>query len=99
MRVRQEMVLGIGRIRAWRALDKAPPFFHMTEGHPPFGGLEPPRILMAEQGLVFLSPREAVAAGTCFTTHPPVPAGNDIFPVQLIEHYFSSYLPLLRIDR
>jgi starch phosphorylase len=71
----------------------------MNEGHSAFCGLERIRTLMEEQGLDFSSAREAVAAGTCFTTHTPVPAGNDIFPPQLIEHYFSNYLPLLKIDR
>jgi starch phosphorylase len=99
MRVRQEMVLGIGGIRALRALGKAPTVCHMNEGHSAFCGLERIRTLMEEQGLDFASAREAVAAGTCFTTHTPVPAGNDVFPPQLIEHYFSNYLPLLRIDR
>jgi starch phosphorylase len=99
MRVRQEMVLGIGGIRALRALGKAPTVCHMNEGHSAFSGLERIRILMDEQGLDFPSAKEAVAAGTCFTTHTPVPAGNDVFPPQLIEHYFSNYLPLLKIDR
>jgi starch phosphorylase len=99
MRVRQEMVLGIGGIRALRALGKSPTVCHMNEGHSAFCGLERIRILMEEQGLDFPSAREAVAAGTCFTTHTPVPAGNDVFPPALIEHYFSNYLPLLRIDR
>jgi starch phosphorylase len=99
MRVRQEMVLGIGGIRALRALGKAPTVCHMNEGHSAFCGLERIRILMEEQGLDFASAREAVAAGTCFTTHTPVPAGNDVFPPQLVEHYFTNYLPLLKIDR
>jgi starch phosphorylase len=99
MRVRQEMVLGIGGIRALRALGKEPTVCHMNEGHSAFCGLERTRILMEEQGLDFQSAKEAVAAGTCFTTHTPVPAGNDVFPPQLIEHYFSAYFPLLRIDR
>jgi starch phosphorylase len=98
-RVRQEMVLGIGGIRALRALGKAPTVCHMNEGHSAFCGLERIRILMEEQSLDFQAAKEAVAAGTCFTTHTPVPAGNDVFPPQLIEHYFSSYLPLLKIDR
>jgi len=71
----------------------------MNEGHSAFCGLERIRILMEEQSLDFQSAKEAVAAGTCFTTHTPVPAGNDVFPPQLIEHYFSNYLPLLKIDR
>jgi glycogen phosphorylase len=99
MRIRQEMVLGIGGIRALRALGKEPTVCHMNEGHSAFCGLERIRTLMEEQGLDFYSAREAVTAGTCFTTHTPVPAGNDAFPPQLMEHYFSGYLPLLKIDR
>ena len=99
MRVRQEMVLGIGGIRALRALGKTPTVCHMNEGHSAFCGLERIRTFMEENKVDFAAAREAVAAGTCFTTHTPVPAGNDIFPPQLVEHYFSGYLPQLRIDR
>jgi starch phosphorylase len=98
MRIRQEMVLGIGGYRALRALGKKPAVCHMNEGHSAFCGLERIRILMDENGLDFAAAREAVTAGTCFTTHTPVPAGNDVFSPQLIQHYFGSYLPSLRID-
>jgi starch phosphorylase len=99
MRIRQEMILGIGGIRALRALGKIPTVCHMNEGHSAFSGLERIRILMDEHGLPFASAREAVAAGTCFTTHTPVPAGNDIFPPQLMDHYFSGYMSQLKIER
>jgi starch phosphorylase len=99
MRVRQELVLGIGGIRALRALGKAPTVCHMNEGHSAFCGLERIRTLMEEHHLDFAAAREAVAAGACFTTHTPVPAGNDVFPAPLIEHYLSPLLPQLRIDR
>jgi starch phosphorylase len=99
MRVRQEMILGIGGIRALRALGKAPTVCHMNEGHSAFSGLERIRVLMDENRLDFSTAREAVRAGSCFTTHTPVPAGNDIFPPQLMDHYFSTYLSQLRIDR
>jgi glycogen phosphorylase len=99
MRIRQEMVLGMGGIRALRALGKPPSVCHMNEGHSAFCGLERIRTLMEENNLDFAAAREAVEAGTCFTTHTPVPAGNDIFAPQLIEHYFSNYLPALKIDR
>jgi starch phosphorylase len=99
MRIRQEMVLGIGGIRALRALGKVPTVCHMNEGHSAFSGLERIRTLMEEHNLSFSAAREAVTAGTCFTTHTPVPAGNDIFPPQLVDHYFSGYLNQLRIDR
>jgi starch phosphorylase len=98
MRIRQEMVLGIGGIRALRALGKIPAVCHMNEGHSAFCGLERIRVMMDEFGLDYAAAREAVMAGTCFTTHTPVPAGNDIFAPQLIQHYFASYLPQLRID-
>lgn len=99
MRVRQEMVLGIGGIRALRALGKPPTVCHMNEGHSAFCGLERIRTYMEEFHVDFSAAREAISAGTCFTTHTPVPAGNDVFPPSLIEHAFSSYLPTLKIDR
>src|SRR5262245_28031080 len=97
MRVRQEIVLGIGGVRALRALGKPPAVCHMNEGHSAFCGLERIRLLMEEHGLDFAGAREAVTAGTVFTTHTPVPAGNDVFAPQLIEHYFGPMLPQLRI--
>lgn len=99
MRIRQEMILGIGGIRALRALGKEPTVCHMNEGHSAFCGLERIRLLMEEHRLDFASAREAVIAGTCFTTHTPVPAGNDVFPPHLVEQYFSAYLPQLTITR
>ncbi len=99
MRVRQEMILGIGGIRALWAMDKTPVVCHMNEGHSAFCGLERIREQMARTGEDFNIVREAVAAGSSFTTHTPVPAGNDIFATQLIEHYFSHYIPHLKITR
>jgi glycogen phosphorylase len=99
MRIRQEMVLGIGGLRALHALGKVPTVCHMNEGHSAFGALERIRLLMEEHNLNFAAAREVVTAGTCFTTHTPVPAGNDVFPPQMVEYYFSGYLPQLRIDR
>jgi starch phosphorylase len=98
MRIRQEMVLGIGGIRALRALGKHPSVCHMNEGHSAFCVLERIRLMMEERGLDYAAAREAVAAGTCFTTHTPVPAGNDVFASQLIQTYFAGYLPQLKID-
>jgi starch phosphorylase len=99
MRIRQEMVLGIGGVRALRALGKPPTVCHMNEGHSAFCGLERIRLLIEQSGLDFSSAREAVVAGTVFTTHTPVPAGNDVFPPQMVEHYFSAFLPALKISR
>src|SRR5437868_5700418 len=99
MRVRQEMVLGIGGLRALIALGKTPTVCHMNEGHSAFCGLERIRLLMEESRLDFAAAREAVAAGAVFTTHTPVPAGNDVFAPQLIEHYFGEMIGRLRIDK
>jgi starch phosphorylase len=71
----------------------------MNEGHSAFCGLERIRVLMEEHSMSFAAAREAVKGGTCFTTHTPVPAGNDIFPPQLVEHFLGGYLQLLKIDR
>src|SRR5207248_897902 len=92
MRIKQEIILGIGGVRALRALGKPPTVCHMNEGHSAFCGLERIRTLMEENKVDFTAAREAVTAGTCFTTHTPVPAGNDVFGPQLIEHYFSGFL-------
>src|SRR5919201_617827 len=97
MRIRQEMILGIGGVRALRALGRPPTVCHMNEGHSAFCVLERIRAHMEETGVDFATAREAVAAGTVFTTHTPVPAGNDVFSPQQVEHYFSAYLPQLKI--
>jgi starch phosphorylase len=99
MRIRQEMVLGIGGVMALRAMGKPPTVCHMNEGHSAFCGLERIRALMQESNFSFQVAREAVAAGTVFTTHTPVPAGNDVFPPQLIEHYLGSYISAFKINR
>ena len=80
-------------------LGRRPVVCHMNEGHGAFCGLERIRTLIEETGVDFATAREAVAAGAVFTTHTPVPAGNDVFSPQLIEHYFSSYFPQLKLDR
>jgi len=93
------MILGIGGLRALIALGKAPTVCHMNEGHSAFCGLERIRMLMDEARVEFATAREAVAAGTVFTTHTPVPAGNDVFSPQLIEQYFGEMIGRLRIDK
>ena len=92
-RLHQEMLLGIGgvrAIRAWTALtgEPAPEVFHTNEGHAGFLGIERVRELVA-QGLTYDEATEAVRAGTVFTTHTPVPAGIDRFPRDLIGRYFG----------
>jgi len=99
MRIRQEKLLGIGGIRALRALGKEPTVCHMNEGHSAFCGLERIRMLMEERNLDFATATEVVKAGTCFTTHTPVPAGNDVFPPSLVEHYLGHYMQSLHLDR
>src|SRR5262249_53190868 len=76
MRIRQEIVLGIGGVRALRALGKPPTVCHMNEGHSAFCGLERIRVLMEEHGIDFASAREAVQAGARVTTPPPAPPGK-----------------------
>ncbi len=89
-RLRQEIILGIGGVRALRALDIHPQVFHTNEGHAGFLGLERIREWV-EQGLSFDEAIEAVRAGSLFTTHTPVPAGIDRFPRALFETYFTGF--------
>ncbi len=90
-RIRQEIVLGIGGVRALTALGHDPQVFHMNEGHAGFLALERIRVLMVDHGLSFAEARAAVRPGSIFTTHTPVPAGIDRFPRHLIETYFSGW--------
>jgi glycogen phosphorylase len=88
-RLRQEILLGIGGVRALHALGIEPEVFHTNEGHAGFLGLERIRRLMRERGLDAATAIETVRAGTIFTTHTPVPAGIDRFPHSFIERYFG----------
>lgn len=90
-RLRQEMLLGIGGVRALTALGLDVQVFHTNEGHAGFLGLERIRMLMENDGLSFPEALEAVRAGAVFTTHTPVPAGIDRFPRELMEKYFHSW--------
>jgi starch phosphorylase len=99
MRIQQEILLGIGGIRALEALDLRPIVCHMNEGHSAFLALERIRLLMEEDGLSFAEAREAATAGHVFTTHTPVPAGIDWFHPDLVDRYFSQYYPRLGISR
>jgi starch phosphorylase len=89
-RLLQEMLLGIGGVRALVAYGAQPEVFHTNEGHAGFLGLERIRILTEEQGLDYDTALQAVRAGTVFTTHTPVPAGIDRFPKELIERYLGG---------
>ncbi|MGD2049285.1 MAG: alpha-glucan family phosphorylase [Chloroflexota bacterium] len=97
-RIRQEIMLGIGGVRALRALDVAPTAWHMNEGHSAFLILECIRELVAE-GAEFEEAAEIVRRKTLFTTHTPVAAGHDAFPFHLVEQYFAGYWNELGISR
>ena len=97
-RLRQEILLGIGGVRALDALGEEVQIFHSNEGHAGFLGLERIRQLVTENGLGFHEAVEAVRAGTIFTTHTPVPAGIDRFPAELIEKYFSVWASECGVD-
>lgn len=99
MRIRQEIVLGIGGVRALRALGIDPTICHINEGHSAFLTLERIRMAMQERHLDFAEARELTSAGNIFTTHTSVPAGIDLFPPYLIDRYFSGYWPQLGISR
>jgi starch phosphorylase len=90
-RLRQEIVLGIGGIRALRAAGYGCDVYHSNEGHAGFLGLERIRELVAGVGLSFEQALEAIRASTVFTTHTPVPAGIDVYDGDLMERYFSSF--------
>ena len=91
MRLRQEILLGIGGVRAMRALGLDPKVIHMNEGHSAFAGLERIASFMEEGDLKYESAQELVASSSVFTTHTPVPAGNDRFPPDLMQPYFEEY--------
>lgn len=90
MRVRQEMILGIGGVRALKALGYEPKVYHLNEGHSAFLILERIRDLMANQNLTFQEAREVVRTTNVFTTHTPVPAGNEQFETDLLRKYLEK---------
>jgi len=98
MRVAQEIVLGIGGVRALRAMGIRPKAWHMNEGHSAFLVLELAREHV-QRGEPFPEALSHVAHHTVFTTHTPVAAGNDAFPMELMDKYFSAFWPDLGIDR
>ncbi len=98
MRISQEIVLGIGGVRALRALGITPAAWHLNEGHAAFLSLERCRELVT-QGLTFNEAHEVVISNSLFTTHTPVPAGNDTFSYELVDKYFNSYWSQLGLTR
>ena len=97
LRIQQEIVLGIGGVRALRALGLRPNVWHINEGHSAFQILERCREHVAN-GMSFDSALELVASGTIFTTHTPVPAGHDIFDDNLIHQYLGKLPQALNIS-
>jgi glycogen phosphorylase len=98
MRIRQEILLGIGGLQVLKTLGLDPGVYHMNEGHSAFLGLERIRLLMESHQLTFQEAREAASAGLVFTTHTPVAAGQDYFSAELMERYFGDYARLLGLS-
>jgi len=96
-RIRQEIILGIGGLRALRKMGLDPTCFHMNEGHSAFLGLERLYELLNE-GMDYKMALEFVRATTLFTTHTPIAAGNEAFEFDMIEKYFSNMWPKLEIS-
>jgi len=97
-RLRQEIVLGVGGVRALDALGLTHSALHLNEGHAAFALLERIRSLVAS-GMPFADAADLVRSTSVFTTHTPVPAGHDRFPFYLIEKYFHAYWPSLGLNR
>lgn len=98
LRISQEIILGIGGVRALRMLGYNPAVWHMNEGHSAFLSFERIREMVAT-GHDFQTALEKIKAGNIFTTHTPVPAGNDEFPLWLMDKYFSNLWPEMGLER
>ncbi len=97
-RLQQEILLGVGGVRVLRALDVKPCIWHANEGHTAFMMVERIREEVS-QGKTFAEGQENVQKNTVFTTHTPVPAGHDVFSIDLVSQYFDGYWPSLGIER
>ncbi len=98
LRIRQEMVLGIGGVRVLRALGIQPTVFHANEGHTAFMLLERVRELV-QTGQSFEDAAEQIRSTSIFTTHTPVPAGHDAFPLHMMEKHFAGYWDNLGLSK
>lgn len=98
LRIAQEMLLGIGGVRALRMLGFNPVVWHMNEGHSAFLGLEQARELI-QAGRPLDEALHKIRSQNIFTTHTPVPAGNEEFPLWLVDKYFSNFWPDLGLDQ
>ena len=100
MRIRQEIVLGMGGTNLLtRYLGLNPTVYHMNEGHSAFLTLEIMKNIIREKEVSFEVAKDIASSKTVFTTHTPVPAGNDIFPLSLVEKYFKDFWPRLNLSR
>ena len=99
LRIRQEIMLGIGGLKALSAMDITPTVCHMNEGHAAFMALERIRELRSAKNMTFDEAVEATKAGNVFTIHTPVKAGLDEFRVELMDKYFGGYFTKLGINR
>ena len=99
MRIQQEIILGIGGVKLIKALGLTPTVYHMNEGHSSFLTIELIRETMEEKEVSFEIAKDMVSARTVFTTHTPVPAGNDIFPLSLVEKYFNGFWTNLSLTK
>ena len=100
MRIKQEIVLGMGGTNLLtRAIGLNPTVYHMNEGHSAFLILELIKNIIREKKVSFEVAKDIASSKTVFTTHTPVPAGNDIFPIELVEKYFKEFWPRLNLDR
>ena len=99
MRIKQEIVLGMAGTKLIRELGLEPTVYHMNEGHSAFLLLELMRQLVEDKKIAFRIAKDIVTSQTVFTTHTPVPAGNDIFTIELMDKYFKNFWTSLGIDR
>ena len=99
MRIRQEIVLGMAGVKLLKTLGYEPSVYHMNEGHSSFLILELIKNIMKEKQISFEMAREIATVKTVFTTHTPVPAGNDIFDLWLVEKYFNGFWDTLGISK
>ena len=99
MRIKQEKLLGVGGMKVLELLNIDPSVIHINEGHSAFLLLEKMRMLMKNKGLSFEQAQKVVKSNCVFTTHTPVPAGNEVFSSQLVSTYFESLYRELGLSR
>jgi len=99
MRIQQEIILGMAGVHLLQILGIKPTVYHMNEGHSSFVTVELIKDVIAEKKVSFEMARDIVSSKTIFTTHTPVPAGNDIFDISLVEKYFKNFWGRMNLNR